>query len=147
MKKHEGHKTPLEQARRAGLKITNQRKSICQVFFAQEGHQSAEDILKQVRALDPNVSLATVYRTLKLLQGYGLATAHNFQEGQSLFEPCFDDGDHHDHLICTQCGTIIEFVNQEIERLQERVAKEHGFSITNHRMELYGLCQRCQALV
>jgi Fur family transcriptional regulator, ferric uptake regulator len=144
MNKQEGLNNLLEQAKRVGLKLTNQRKVICEVFFGQTGHQSVEDILAMARGLDPKVSLATVYRTLKLLQGYGLAKSHNFQEGQSLYEPCFDQTDHHDHLICTKCDIIVEFVNQEIERLQERVAKAHGFVITNHKMELYGLCKSCQ---
>ncbi len=133
-----------DKVRRLGLKLTKQREAICEVFFVQVGHRRAEEILRDVRALDPNVSLATVYRTLKVLQEYGLAESHNFQDGQAFFEPCFDDGEHHDHLICTRCGHILEFVNPAIERLQMRVAAEHGFTITNHKMELYGLCGNCQ---
>jgi Fur family transcriptional regulator, ferric uptake regulator len=132
-----------EKSRRHGLKLTKQRETICEVFFAQEGHRRAEEILQDARALDAKVSLATVYRTLKLLQEYGLAKSHNFQDGQALFEPCLDN-DHHDHLICTNCGRIVEFVNQEIEDLQLRIASAHGFYITNHKMELYGLCSSCK---
>lgn len=132
-----------EKARRQGLKLTKQRETICEVFFAQEGHRRAEEILQDARNVDAKVSLATVYRTLKLLQEYGLAKSHNFQDGQALFEPCLDN-DHHDHLICTNCGLIVEFVNQEIEDLQLRIASMHGFHITNHKMELYGLCPACK---
>jgi Fur family ferric uptake transcriptional regulator len=114
------------------------------VFFLQEGHRRAEEILSDVRALSPKVSLATVYRTLKLLQEHGLAESHNFQDGQAFFEPSLGDGGHHDHLICTSCGHILEFVNPTIEKLQIKVAKDHGFLITNHKMELYGLCGKCQ---
>jgi Fur family ferric uptake transcriptional regulator len=131
-----------DKVRLLGLKLTKQREAICEVFFAQEGHKSAEEILQHARALDANVSLATVYRTLKILQELGFVSAHNFQ-GQALFEPRFDD-EHHDHLICTQCGKIVEFVNLEIEKLQLRIAKAHGFSITDHKMEIYGLCKDCQ---
>lgn len=132
-----------EKVRRSGLKLTKQREAICEVFFAQEGHRQAEEILSVARSVDPNVSLATVYRTLKLLQHYGFAKAHNFQEDKALFEPTFG-ADHHDHLICTKCGIIVEFVDPQIEELQMSVAKEHGFVVTNHKMELYGLCAKCR---
>lgn len=135
----------IHQARHRGIKITSQRKAICSVFFSADAHQSAEQILKRAREIDPRVSLATVYRTLKLLQQHGLARAHNFGEDQALFEPCFADVDHHDHLICTGCGIIIEFVDQKIERLQEHIAQAHDFTLTHHRMELYGLCKPCRA--
>jgi Fur family transcriptional regulator, ferric uptake regulator len=133
-----------EKMRISSIKLTKQRLVICEMFFAQSGHMRAEEILQEARAKNPNVSLATVYRTLKLLQEYGFAKSHNFQDGQALFEPCFDKEDHHDHLICTKCGRIMEFIDQEIESLQIRIASEHGFIITNHKMELYGLCEKCQ---
>jgi Fur family ferric uptake transcriptional regulator len=133
-----------ERVKLAGLKLTKQRETICEVFFAQEGHQKAEEILHDARKLDAKVSLATVYRTLKLLQEYGFAKAHNFQDGQALFEPSLDAHHHHDHLICTACGLIVEFVNPKIEKLQIMVAAAHGFSVTNHKMELYGLCSQCR---
>lgn len=133
-----------ERVKHAGLKLTKQRETICEVFFSQIGHRRAEEILGDARKLDSKVSLATVYRTLKLLQEYGFAEAHNFQDGQALFEPSLDVHDHHDHLICTSCGHIVEFVNPEIEKLQTMVAAAHGFSVTNHKMELYGLCPECR---
>jgi Fur family transcriptional regulator, ferric uptake regulator len=132
-----------EKVRRSGLKLTKQREAICEVFFAQEGHRQAEEILSVARSVDPKVSLATVYRTLKLLQDYGFAKAHNFQEDKALFEPSFG-ADHHDHLICIKCGIIVEFVDAQIEELQVSVAKARGFIVTNHKMELYGLCAKCR---
>lgn len=133
-----------ERVKRSGLKLTKQRENICEVFFAQVGHRRAEEILFEARRLDARVSLATVYRTLKLLQEYGFAKSHNFQDGQALFEPSLDDHHHHDHLICTSCGQIVEFVNSKIEKLQTLVANAHGFSVTSHKMELYGLCPLCR---
>lgn len=129
---------------RSGLKLTKQRETICEALFAQEGHRRAEEILMQARLVDSRVSLATVYRTLKLLQKYGLAEGHNFRDGQALFEPIFENHSHHDHLICTVCGLISEFVDAKIEELQEKVAKAHQFKVMHHKMELYGLCQQCQ---
>lgn len=133
-----------QKVRRSGLKLTLQREAICESFFSKDGHRSAEEILIEARKRDPRVSLATIYRTLKLLQEYGFADAHNFQDGQALFEPVFDAHAHHDHLICTKCGRIVEFMDATIERLQTKIAREHYFTITDHKMELYGLCQSCQ---
>lgn len=133
-----------KSVKQAGLKLTKQRECICEVFFAQEGHRRAEEILQDARNLDPKVSLATVYRTLKLLQEIGFATAHNFQDGQALFEPSLDARHHHDHLICTLCNQIIEFVDNRIEILQLEVAASYGFKVTHHKMELYGLCSHCR---
>jgi Fur family ferric uptake transcriptional regulator len=131
-----------EKVHLSGLKLTKQRETICEVFFAQVGHRRAEDILANARELDVNISLATVYRTLKLLQDYGFASAHNFQDGHSLFEPSFG-ADRHDHLICTECGDIHEFLDPKIEKLQSKIAEAHGFVVTHHKMELYGFCQKC----
>ncbi|MCA9506956.1 MAG: transcriptional repressor [Myxococcales bacterium] len=133
-----------QKLRRSGLKLTTQRESICKTFFAKEGHRTAEEILLESRQFDAKISLATIYRTLKLLQEFGFAKAHNFQDGQALFEPVFDNHEHHDHLICTHCGAIIEFFDEQIEILQSKVARAHDFKITNHKMELYGLCKKCQ---
>lgn len=127
-----------------GLKITKQRELIAQEFFAQNGHLKAEEILRHVRKIDEKVSLATVYRTLKLLQACGLARSHNFGDGQASFEPSINNTEHHDHLICTECGKIVEFYNEKIEQLQNDIAKTHFFKVTFHRMELYGRCGDCK---
>ena len=129
-----------------GLKSTRQRSLIIEVFFSLHGHLSVEEVWSRVRQDDPRVSVATVYRTMKLLSESGLAHARNFGDGQTRYEPAVGR-EHHDHLICTRCGTIIEFENDQIERMQDAVAKKHGFKVTSHKMELYGLCKSCQKAV
>lgn len=129
-----------------GLKSTRQRSLIIDIFFGMHGHLSVEEVWARVRQDAPRVSVATVYRTMKLLSESGLAHARNFGDGQTRYEPAVGR-EHHDHLICTRCGTIIEFENDQIERMQEAVARRHGFKVTSHKMELYGLCESCQKAV
>lgn len=129
-----------------GLKSTRQRSLIIDTFLASEGHASVEEIWSRVRSADAKVSVATVYRTMKLLVESGLAHARNFGDGQTRYEAAIGRH-HHDHLICTNCGDIIEFENDRIEQLQDTIAKRHGFKVTSHKMELYGLCKNCQRLV
>jgi len=126
-----------------GLKSTRQRSLIVDTFFQMKGHLSVEDLWGKVRALDTKVSVATVYRTMKLLGECGLAHARNFGDGQTRYEAAIGRH-HHDHLICTRCGTIVEFENDRIEQLQDMVARRHGFIVSSHKMELYGLCKNCQ---
>ncbi|ABF87865.1 transcriptional regulator, Fur family [Myxococcus xanthus DK 1622] len=126
-----------------GLKSTRQRSLIIDTFFAVGGHLSVEELWNKVREQDTKVSVATVYRTMKLLSECGLAHARNFGDGQTRYEAAAGR-DHHDHLVCTRCGTIIEFENERIEALQDAVARKHGFKVTSHKMELYGLCRDCQ---
>lgn len=129
-----------------GLKSTRQRHLILETFFQLDGHFSVEELWAKVRERDRRVSVATIYRTMKLLAESGLAHARNFGDGQTRYEPAFGR-EHHDHLICTRCGTIIEFENDRIEQMQDAVAKKHGFRVTSHKMELYGLCKACQKAV
>jgi Fur family transcriptional regulator, ferric uptake regulator len=129
-----------------GLKSTRQRSLIIDTFFEMQGHFSVEEVWARVRQDDARVSVATVYRTMKLLAESGLAHARNFGDGQTRYEPAIGR-EHHDHLICTRCGTIIEFENDQIERMQDAVARRHGFKVTSHKMELYGLCKSCQKAV
>jgi Fur family ferric uptake transcriptional regulator len=126
-----------------GLKSTRQRSLIIETFFALEGHLSVEELWAKVREQDTKVSVATVYRTMKLLNECGLAHARNFGDGQTRYEAAAGRH-HHDHLICTRCGHIVEFENDRIEAMQDAVARKHGFRVTSHKMELYGLCQDCQ---
>lgn len=126
-----------------GLKSTRQRNLIVETFLGLQGHVSVEELLAKVREEDPRISQATVYRTMKLLTESGFAHARQFGEGQTRYEPAAERG-HHDHLICTGCGAIIEFENQRIERLQHEEARRHGFVVHHHKMELYGLCRACQ---
>ena len=126
-----------------GLKTTRQRSLIVDTFLETSGHVSVDDLLGRVRGADPRVSAATVYRTMKLLTECGLAHAQHFGDGQTRYETAAGR-EHHDHLICTRCGTIVEFENDRIEQMQDVVAKKHGFKVTSHKMELYGLCKSCQ---
>ncbi len=126
-----------------GLKWTDQREVIVNEFFTSpHRHYRLEELLEICRGTDNTISYATVYRTLMLLIEAGLAHQRHFGKGQSLFEPVSDH--HHDHLICTRCGVIVEFENKTIEKLQDMVVKKHGFTLTNHKMELYGICSKCK---
>ncbi len=124
-----------------GLRSTRQRDIIIDAFFKAGRHVNAEELHRTVRKRDPHIGVATVYRTLRLLTESGVATARHFGEGQAVYEVA---DSHHDHLICTGCGDIIEFENEAIEQLQLEVARKHRFTITNHKLELYGLCESCQ---
>ncbi len=126
-----------------GLKWTRQRAAICEQFFSQHRqHVDVETLLAEVRDQEPGVGHATVYRTLKLLKEAGLVCEREFGDGRRRYEP-EEAAHHHDHLICTGCGAIEEFQHATIERLQEEVARQHGFQIETHKMELYGRCRRC----
>ena len=121
------------------LRSTAQRRAVAEVFFRADGHLSIEDLLELVRKEEPRVGYATVYRTLKLMTEAGLAYERRFGDGISRYEVAHED-EHHDHLICTECGLIVEFEDDEIERLQESLAKAQGFILTRHVHELYGRC-------
>ncbi len=120
-----------------GLRVTQQRLLISEVFFEENtAHANIDELYQRVRERNPNIGYATVYRTLKLLTECGLAVSMQI-DGIRRFEP---NRDHHDHLICNDCGKIVEFENDEIEELQEKVARELGFSLTSHKMNLFGHC-------
>ena len=125
-----------------GLKNSKQREIVAEAFFESGDHMRVEELLSVAREIDPKISQATVYRTMKLLVDCALAEARHFNDGQARYEPSDGKGEHHDHLICVQCGKIIEFVDERIEHLQDLVAEKYGFTITNHKMELYGNCNR-----
>lgn len=126
-----------------GLKSTRQRDRILQVFIGAGRHLSAEELYGIVHKTDPGIGYATVYRTLKLLAQAGLAEERRFDDGFTRYEYNASDG-HHDHLICTSCGRIVEFENERIEQLQDDVARSKGFEVRSHRLELYGLCSECR---
>lgn len=123
------------------LKLTRQRELILNVFLKME-HISAEQMYRLLSKKDPHIGLATIYRTLNLFCETGLAQARHFGT-QTQYDNVSHKG-HHDHLICTGCGKIVEFENCDIERLQEEVAKRNGFTIQTHKLELYGLCSGCR---
>ena len=131
-----------EHLHRQGLKTTAQRDDIARVFFASKRHISVEELYHEVKQVNPHIGYATVYRTMKLLTECGLALERHFRDGEARYES--GEGQHHDHLICERCGTIVEFEEQQIEALQEAVAGRLGFRFTGHKMELYGVCRDCQ---
>jgi Fur family ferric uptake transcriptional regulator len=126
-----------------GLKSTRQREVILDEFLNSADHLSTEELYLRVRRKHPHIGYATVYRTLKLFAECGIAEERDFGAGQTLYEPSHGD-EHHDHLICTKCGEIIEFECLRIERLQAQVAREHNFAMSSHRLDIFGLCARCQ---
>jgi Fur family ferric uptake transcriptional regulator len=126
-----------------GLRSTDQRRLIVETFFKSPNHVSIEELLAQVRSQDPKVGYATVYRTLKLLTECGVAFERRFGDGLARYELA-DEASHHDHLICVDCGTIVEFEEPRIETLQEAVAEQYGYELRSHKHELYGVCVDCQ---
>ena len=132
-----------EYMMRHGLRSTEQRRLVTEMFFTSEGHLSIEDLLEQVREAEPKIGYATVYRTLKLLKECGLAWERHFGDGVSRYEVAWED-EHHDHLICLDCEKIVEFEDPKIEALQEKVASRYGFKLVRHKLELYGICDECQ---
>lgn len=127
-----------------GLKSTKQRDLIAAIVLESHGHIGVEDIHRKVRKRDPKVGFSTVYRTMKLLKECGLVSERHFGDGLARYEPV-REGEHHDHLICTRCGVIIEFEDEAIEQRQDEVAARYGFSVQSHKHEIYGLCPACSA--
>lgn len=125
-----------QELRKAGLKVTLPRLKILEILEdAKQRHLSAEDIYKDLLQAGEDIGLATVYRVLTQFEAAGLVTRHNFEGGHSVFE--LDDGDHHDHMVCVETGEVVEFVNDEIERLQHAIAEEYGFDLLDHSLVLY----------
>jgi Fur family ferric uptake transcriptional regulator len=126
-------------------RITNQRLVIAECFAEQGGHLTVDELYRFVSDQNPEVGYATVYRTLRLLVDCDLAETHQFDQNRLSFE-IHDPEGHHDHLICVSpgCNLIFEFENEGIEALQEEVARQHNFQLKSHRMELYGICEKCQ---
>ena len=125
-----------KELRKAGLKITLPRLKILEILEgARARHMSAEDIYKNLIKAGEDIGLATVYRVLTQFEGAGLVTRHNFEGGHSIFE--LDDGDHHDHMVCVDTGDVIEFVSEEIERLQHEIAEKYGYELLDHSLVLY----------
>lgn len=134
-----------EYLTRSGLKNTRQRERIVSAFFAGGRHISAEELFHQLRAQDPNLGLVTVYRTLKLLRQAGLATERKFGDTYARFDPNPADWAHH-HLICTRCGKIQEFQDPTLRARGAKVARSQAFTVTEQRLELYGVCHDCARL-
>ncbi|MFP4313695.1 MAG: Fur family transcriptional regulator [Alphaproteobacteria bacterium] len=124
-----------QKCSQAGLKMTGQRKVILQVLEEATDHPSVEAVYERAKEIDPSISIATVYRTLSLLDEMDLVIRHEFQEGYSRYEVNWD---HHHHLVDLETGHVVEFQNEELERLKEKIAKELGYELIDHRLELYG---------
>ncbi len=124
------------ELRKAGLKVTLPRVKILQILeAAKEPHMSAEDVYKALMDANEEVGLATVYRVLTQFESAGLVERHNFDGGHSVFE--LERGGHHDHMVCVKTGKVIEFMNEEIEKLQHKIAEEFGYELVEHNLVLY----------
>jgi len=124
------------ELRRAGVRITRPRKIILGIISGTEDHPDAYEIFRRASAIDSGISLSTVYRTMKLLEGQGTIQRHAFEGGPARFEHAGEE--HHDHLIDVETGDVIEFRSDKIEKLQDEIARELGYDILHHRLELYG---------
>ena len=128
--------------RRKGLKYTPQRVAVLEEILKDQGHRECEDIYLALKQSGRHVSRATVYRTMDILVKNNFARKMELGDGRSRYESKINSP-HHDHLICTSCGNIIEFVDQDIENLQEKVAKQHHFKLQRHIHQLFGICKKC----
>ncbi|MFA4913419.1 MAG: ferric iron uptake transcriptional regulator [Alcaligenaceae bacterium] len=127
-----------------GLKATFPRLKILDIFRkSPERHLSAEDVYRALIGEQVEIGLATVYRVLTQFEEAGLLSRSQFDTGKAVFE--LNDGDHHDHLVCTHCGSVLEFSDVEVERRQQKIAKDNGFILESHAMVLYGTCRECNA--
>ncbi len=120
-----------------GMRMTEQRRVIARVLQAAEDHPDVEELYNRANRVDPRISISTVYRTVKLFEDAGIIEKHDFGDGRARYETIPDE--HHDHLIDLKSGTVIEFRSEEIEALQERIARDLGYTIVDHRLELYAV--------
>ena len=125
-----------------GVKLTDQRKIIAQVMSESSDHPDVDELYNRVSKIDPKISIATVYRTVKLLEEAGILAKHDFKGGKARYEAMIES--HHDHLIDVKTGEIIEFVDDEIEKLQIKVAEKYGYTLVDHKLELYGVKKKPQ---
>lgn len=134
----EAQKSTLEAAcAEKGMRMTEQRRVIARVLQDSDDHPDVEELYRRASGVDPNISISTVYRTVRLFEDAGIIERHDFRDGRSRYEPIPEE--HHDHLIDLRSGTVIEFSNEEIEKLQERIARELGYRLVGHRLELYAV--------
>lgn len=120
-----------------GMRMTEQRRVIARVLSEAQDHPDVEQLYQRASKIDPRISIATVYRTVRMFEEAGILARHDFGDGRARYEEASDD--HHDHLIDVQTGKVIEFQNDEIEELQRRVAEKLGYNLVDHRLELYGV--------
>ena len=129
--------TIIQRCEAKGLRMTGQRRTIADVLQRSDDHPDVEELYTRATARDPRISIATAYRTVKLFEEYGIIESHDFGDGRARYEEVPDE--HHDHLIDVKSGKVIEFHNEEIERLQIEIAKAHGYKLVDHRLELYAV--------
>ena len=120
-----------------GVKLTDQRKIIAKIMSESQDHPDVDELYKRASVIDAKISIATVYRTVKLFEESGIVAKHDFKGGKARYEELSES--HHDHLIDIKTGEIIEFVDEEIEKLQKKVAKKYGYKLVDHKLELYGV--------
>ena len=120
-----------------GVKLTDQRKIIAKVMSEAQDHPDVDELYNRASKIDPKISIATVYRTVKLFEEAGILAKHDFKGGKARYEAMIES--HHDHLIDIKSGEIIEFVDEEIEKLQKKVAEKYGYKLVDHKLELYGI--------
>jgi len=131
-----------------GVKLTDQRRIIAKIIseskteYGESDHPDVDELYNRVSKIDPKISIATVYRTVKLFEEAGILTKHDFKGGKARYEAMIES--HHDHLIDVKSGEIIEFVDEEIEKLQKKVADKHGYTLVDHKLELYGIKKKSQ---
>ena len=130
------NETIEEKCLAKGVKLTEQRKIIAKVMSSSKDHPDVDELYKRVSNIDPKISIATVYRTIKLFADEGIVTKHGFKGGKARYEELSES--HHDHLIDIKTGEIIEFVDDEIEKLQKKIAEKFGYDLVDHKLELYG---------
>lgn len=130
-------KTLEELCAEKGMRMTDQRRVIARILQDSDDHPDVEELYRRSSKVDPRISISTVYRTVKLFEDEGIIERHDFRDGRSRYETVPEE--HHDHMIDVITGTVIEFHSAEIEALQERIAREHGFRLVGHRLELYGI--------
>ena len=131
--------------RQQGLPVTQQREVVADVVFNSREHLSVEEIEARLKERGERIGKATIYRTMEILVRSGLVEDHDFGDGFKRYEHLFGQRPGHEHLVCTHCRKVVEFQRPEVERIQEEVARQHGFLPTRHRLEIYGLCGDCQA--
>ena len=131
-----------EKCKTKGVRLTDQRRLIAKVMSEATDHPDVDELHKRVSKIDRKVSIATVYRTVKLFEESGILTKHEFKGGKARYEELSES--HHDHLIDVKTGEIIEFVDEEIEKLQKKVAEKHGYTLVDHKLELYGVKKKPQ---
>ena len=137
-----------QKFQKKGLKLTDQRRTIARVIleskeaYGESDHPDVDELYNRVSKIDPKISIATVYRTVKLFEEAGILTKHDFKGGKARYESMIES--HHDHLIDVKTGEIIEFVDDEINQLQQKIAEKYGYKLVDHKLELYGIKKKSQ---